>query len=193
MRPTSAGHSALLLLDVIQVLNERQIPYAIVGAFAASFYGMVRASLDADAIISIYASEDALALCAGLLAQGLVVEHRWGDQDDPIAAVINIQDQFHNRVDLLIGIRGMKPEIFSRTVDAKFMEATIKIVSPEDFIALKVFAGSPKDIQDVIGVLQVSTEKINLKFLKELTSQYGAQCAQKLESLLKEFPLENER
>ena len=122
-----------------------------------------------------------------------MVEHRRGDQDDPIAAVINIQDQFYNRVDLLIGIHGMKPEIFNRTVDAKFMEVRIKIVSPEDFIALKVFAGNPKDIQDVIGVLQVSTEKINLKFLKELTLQYGAQSAQKLESLLKEFPLENER
>ncbi len=185
MRTTAPGQSALLLLDIIHVLNKRHMLYAIIGAFAASFYGMVRASLDADAVISIHMPKDAADLCADLRVDGLTVEHRHGDQDDPIAAVINIQDDFHNRVDLLIGIRGMTQEVFSRAQEAKFMGSFIKIVSPEDFIAMKIFAGSPKDIQDVIGVLNVSGQKIDLNLLKKITSQYGADCAQKLQTLLK--------
>ena len=55
MRAKGPGQSALLLLDVIGVLNALRVPYAIVGAMAASFYGVVRASLDADAVVSLRA------------------------------------------------------------------------------------------------------------------------------------------
>ncbi len=37
MRTNSPGQSVLLLLDVIQILNKLKVPYAIIGAFAASF------------------------------------------------------------------------------------------------------------------------------------------------------------
>ena len=186
MRPTASGQSALLLLDVISRLNERRIPYAIIGAFAASFYGMVRASLDADAVISIRNSQDAQSLCKDLRSENLQVEYRSGDSDDPIAAVINIQDSFHNRVDLLIGIRGMAEDSFGRTQEAQFMGSSIKIIGLEDFIALKIFAGSPKDIQDAVGVLKVSGQKIDINFLKQLTARYGADCVKRLQALLKE-------
>ena len=53
MKATGPGQSTLLLLDVVKVLNKYQISYAVIGALAASFYGVVRASLDADAVISL--------------------------------------------------------------------------------------------------------------------------------------------
>ena len=46
MKINGPGESSLLLLKVIKVLEKFKIPYAIVGAFAVSFYGLVRASLD---------------------------------------------------------------------------------------------------------------------------------------------------
>ena len=53
MRTSASGESALLLLDVVQVLSKEQVDYAIVGAMAASVYGVIRASRDADALLSI--------------------------------------------------------------------------------------------------------------------------------------------
>ena len=53
MRTNASGESALLLLDVVQVLSKEQVDYAIVGAMAASVYGVIRASRDADALLSI--------------------------------------------------------------------------------------------------------------------------------------------
>ncbi len=70
-----------------------------------------------------------------------------------------------------------------------FMDSTIQITGWEDFIALKIFAGSPKDIQDIIGVLDVSGKNIDLNLLKELTSQYGPDCFKKLQTLLKDHPI----
>ena len=189
MRATASGQSALLLLDVIDQLDKRSISYAVIGAFAASFHGLVRASLDADAVISIRTSQEGSDLCRDLEGQGFKIERRTGDVDDPIVAVINIQDAFHNRVDLLTGIHGMTQEIFHRVEQVQFMGSSIKIAGLEDFIAMKVFAGSPKDIQDVIGALQVSKEKINRNLLEKLTSQYGSQCLEKLKTLLKEHLL----
>jgi predicted nucleotidyltransferase len=185
MRTTTYGQSSLLLLDIIEFLNKRGIPYAIIGAFAASFYGVVRASLDADAVISILSPAVTDDFCANLNSWGLNAVYRKGDTEDPIAGVINIEDQFSNRVDLLMGIRGMRQEVFSRCQEAQFMGVSIKLVSIEDFIALKIFAGSPKDVGDVMGVMDVSGDKINSHVLQEITSQYGADCLQKLQRILK--------
>ena len=120
---------------------------------------------------------------------GLKVERRTGDPEDPIAAVIDIQDSFHNRVDLLTGIRGMSEEAFDRIEETRFMKSSIKMVSLEDFIAMKIFAGSPKDLADVIGVLEVSNNKVKPDLLKELTAAYGKKCLAQLQALLKDHPL----
>jgi hypothetical protein len=52
MRTTRSGESALLLLDVIDLLSAGNIEYAVIGALAASIHGAVRASMDADVVLS---------------------------------------------------------------------------------------------------------------------------------------------
>ncbi len=181
------GQSALLLLDVIGILDKRRIPYAIIGAFAASFYGMVRASMDADALISLQPGErDVKALIHELHEAGLKAAHRQGDVKDPVGAVVHVEDRFKNRVDLLMNIRGVSEAVFSRTIEAEFMGARIRLIGVEDFVAMKIFAGSPKDLNDAAGVLKVSGGRLNLKLLRGLVSNYGKGALRKLESLLKE-------
>ncbi|MBI3010205.1 MAG: hypothetical protein HYY57_04400 [Candidatus Omnitrophica bacterium] len=187
MRAKGPGQSALLLLDVIDILDKLHIPYAIVGAFAASFYGVVRASMDADAIISLQAPRaDVQVLMDELRKVSLSCVYRKGDLDDPIGAVLNIEDNFQNRVDLLMSIHGMTDAVFSRTVETEFMNARIRLIGVEDFIAMKIFAGSSKDLSDVVGVLEVSFKRINLPLLEELVRRYGKDALRKLQSLLKE-------
>jgi len=48
MRATARGESALLLIDVLDVLNAKSVQYAVIGAMAGAVHGVVRASLDAD-------------------------------------------------------------------------------------------------------------------------------------------------
>ena len=170
MKISGPGESSLLLLNVIKVLKTCRIPYAVVGAFAASFYGVVRASLDADAVISIEGGEDKLnRLLSALKKAAFKIELRRSDAEDPVRYVINITDGFGNRVDLLIGIRGMRQDVFDRLRTASFMKTTVKIIGIEDFVAMKIFAGGAKDIHDVLGVLQISRAKINMALLKQLT------------------------
>jgi hypothetical protein len=104
MRTKGSGESTLLLLDAVQVLRAENVDYAIVGAMAASVHGVIRASRDADALLSISAT--ALAgLEHSFKSAGFNTELRRGDMDDPISAVLALSDGFANRVDLLVGIR----------------------------------------------------------------------------------------
>ena len=187
MRAKGPGQSVLLLLDVIDVLNALHVPYAIIGAFAASFYGVIRASVDADAVMSLPSGQAHLdALIDALHSAGLKSVRRKGDLRDPVGAVIHVSDRFENRVDLLIRIRGMTEAAFSRTVEAEFMQAPVRVIGVEDFIAMKVFAGSPKDLGDAAGVLHVSSNRVHLPLLNALVRRYGKDAVRRLQLLLRE-------
>ena len=184
MKINGPGESSLLLLKVIKVLEKLKIPYAVVGAFAVSFYGWVRASLDADCVISVEGKEKLEQLASSLRKDALKVELRRGDSSDPIRCMVNIEDKFRNRVDLLTGIRGMREDVYQRQVKACFMNESIKIISVEDLVAMKIYAGSAQDLQDAAGVLQISAGRIDLALLKRLTRQYGKKELELLEDIL---------
>ena len=65
------------------------------------------------------------------------------------------------------------------------MKTRIRVIGIEDFIATKIFAGSPKDLHDVAGVLQVSSDRIDVPLLKTLVKNQGSDAVRKLESLWK--------
>lgn len=183
MSATGPGQSLLLLLDVVAVLNKQGIAYGVVGALAASVYGTVRATIDADALVSV--SPSRLAGLEKIIRKaGLTVQLRRGDSDDPIPALFAISDQFGNRVDLLGGLRGLDPEAFERTIAVAFSGATLRIIGREDFIAMKCFAGGPQDITDAQEAIGVADPPIDLDLVRRITRRFGRPAADALEKLL---------
>lgn len=183
MRATSPGQSLLLLLDVVAVLDRQRIRYAVVGALAASVYGTVRATTDADALVSI--SRPKLAALEKVLRKaGLKTELRVGDGEDPITLLLAISDRFGNRVDLLGGLRGLDPEAFARTLAVPFSGTTLRIIGREDFVAMKCFAGGPQDIAVAREAIMTAELPIDLDLLRRLTRRFGRPAADALESLL---------
>ena len=79
-------------------------------------HGIVRASLDADAIVALQVLE-AQALRQSFIEEGYEAAVRTGDIDDPIAGILEVKDRHGNRVDLLIGLRGMDPNTASVSID----------------------------------------------------------------------------
>jgi predicted nucleotidyltransferase len=186
MRTKAAGESALLLLDAIQILHRADVDYAIVGALAASVHGLIRATSDADALLSISTST-LVALELSLKAAGFKTELRRGDVGDPISAVLTLRDEFKNSVDFLVGIRGFDPKAFSRTIEVALDGESLKFVGLEDFVAMKLFAGGPQDLVDAKGALEAAPEPPNMELLKELAKRYGGETVRSLESLLSNF------
>ena len=183
MRTQRAGQSALLLLDAVELLTQERIAYAVIGAMAASVHGVVRASMDADALLSI-TTQELGNLQQRFKAAGFATELRRGDMEDPIAAVLALSDAFQNRVDLLVGLRGLEPEAFSRAIDVSFQGATLRVIGIEDFIAMKVFAGGPQDIADAQHALMTAKAALNTDLLLRLATRYGRSTVAELRKLL---------
>lgn len=185
MRAARPGESALLLLDVVDVLATQGIDYAVVGALAASVHGAVRASLDADAVLSADPRE-AVRIQTLLENAGLQVELSRGDSSDPIAAMLRASDVHGNRVDLLLGLRGMRPEIFARAVPVAFQGGEVKFAGREDFIAMKAFAGGPVDMRDAACAIEAAGAALDTEMLRQIASGYGRETAATVDTLLDE-------
>jgi len=183
MRTKASGESTLLLLDAVQVLRAESVDYAIIGAMAASVYGVIRASRDADALLSI--STAALSgLERSFKSAGFNTKLRRGDMDDPISAVLALSDGFANRVDLLVGIRGFDPAAFSRTIAVQFEGEALRFVGLEDFVAMKIFAGGPQDMADARSALEAASEPPKEDLLRELAVRYGPDTFRSMENVL---------
>jgi predicted nucleotidyltransferase len=184
MKARAPGQSALLLLDVLEILARDKIPYVVIGAMAASVHGVVRASADVDALLSISTAK--LGQLEKVLSRaGFRTELRTGDASDPIPALLAVSDRYENRVDLLAGLRGLDPGAFSRSIELPLHGKSIRIVGREDFIAMKCFAGGPQDITDARHALRVADEPVDVDLLRRLTRRFGRAAADLLAQILK--------
>lgn len=95
MRASGPGQSARLLLDVVDVLAQERIDYAVIGAMAAAVHGVIRASVDADAVLSVTVRQLS-ELQSKLSALGLKTDLRRGDLEDPIPGMLLLRDMRSN-------------------------------------------------------------------------------------------------
>jgi predicted nucleotidyltransferase len=171
------------LLDVVEVLAASKVDYAVIGALAAAVYGSVRATTDADALVS--ASRSTLKrLERELQNRGFNVELRVGDSDDPIPAMLVVTDRHGNRVDLLAGLHGLDTTTYARAVGVPFQGTSLRVIGREDFIAMKCFAGGPQDLADAAVAFSAGGAPLDLDLLRRVTRRYGREAADALEQIL---------
>ena len=183
MRTTGGGQSALLLLDAVEILRREKLDYAVIGALALSVLGVVRATMDADALLNTHRAR-LVQLETLFKKAGFITELRRGDMDDPIPNLLALSDSFGNKVELLGSLRGMDPEILSRAFEVKLRGETLRVVRREDFIALKCFAGGPQDLHDARAAYQAAEGPIDLDLLRTVTRRFGRDAADNLERVL---------
>ena len=169
------GSSPQLLDHIGRILDARHVKWATIGALAVAYHGLVRASLDADALITLKdAGLDLDSLVGILREKGWTVDARMGEEGDPLGFVIRISDANGNQVDLIGGILRLDPGFFNRASENEFEGLKLRMVSPEDLIALKLFAGGPKDLEDAQGVLEIQQSSIDKDLLLSLCKRFGA-------------------
>ena len=183
MRTDAAGQSPLLMVDVAEVLSARGIPYAVIGAMAAAVHGVVLASLDADALVGTQLAV-ARELQREFSGKGYVADLRIGDADDPIPALLEVTDPFANRVDLLIGLRGLDAGAMDRAVVVNLSGFPLKVIGREDFIAMKAHAGGPVDLADARAVIAVDAAGLDRDLVRRIAAGFGKEASRHVESLL---------
>lgn len=183
MRADAAGQSALLMVDVAEILAARGIPYAVIGAMAAAVHGVVRASLDAEALLGTQVSI-ARELRQDFAAKGYAADLRVGDADEPIPALLDVTDPFGNRVDLLVGLRGLDAGAMDRAGVVNLSGFPLKVIGREDFIAMKAHAGGPVDLADARAVIAVDPAGLDRELVRRIAAGFGKEAVRCVESLL---------
>lgn len=184
MRTDAPGQSVLLLLDAVAVLNNEEVDYAVIGAIAASVHAVVRASADADAVLSV-SRQQLEELARKFTTAGFQTELTHGDEHDPIPAMLKLRDKYENCVDLLAGLRGLEFAAFTRAIEVPFMGEVLRVIGREDFIAMKAFAGGPQDLSDAERVIAMAPETLDMTLLRRVTQRYGQAATEALEKILK--------
>jgi predicted XRE-type DNA-binding protein len=183
MSTSRPGQSALLLVDVVETLRKAQVDYLVIGAFALSAHGIVRASIDADALLQTTLSK-MKQLRRVFEGAGVEAEIREGHGDDPIPAMLILRDLHGNRVDLLAGLRGLDPKVFARATEAKFRDGVLRFVGLEDFIAMKCFAQGPQHLLDARAAYRAADGPLDLDLLRRVAHKFGRDAAHRLDQIL---------
>ena len=85
-----------------------------------------------------------------------------------------------------MGLRGLDPDAFSRTVELIFHDAELRVVGLEDFIAMKIFAGGPQDMADARAAITAAADRLDLPLATTLARRFGRDVAVTLGKIVAE-------
>lgn len=138
--------------EVTSYLDERQVPYAIIGGMAVQYWGEARQTGDVDVVVLVPTEET-----PGFV-EAAVQRFKPRIQDAVGFALANrvllIYASSGTPVDISLGIPGYEEEAVGRAVSVDLPRGrAIRIISAEDLIIHKCIAGRPRDIEDVERIL----------------------------------------
>jgi len=141
------------LIDLLRLLNENQVKYLIVGAYAVIYYAEPRYTKDLDIWVEP-SKKNAQKLWKALAEFGAPLENvTIADFQNPeIVFQIGVEP---NRIDILMGIEGLTfKTAWKRRLKIQFDSVKVSILSIDDLITSKKMAGRLQD-------------KLDLKYLKK--------------------------
>lgn len=158
-----------ILEKIFNVLTALNIPYILIGGYAAAAWGYIRATKDTDFLAGI--SFDRIdRVIEDLKAQGFAVEYRSGDIEDPVRGLIRLGFPAVGAtevIELLLGIKKMPHDVYLRAKKLHFAGMEIPVISPEDLIILKLIAGSPLDISDAQNIYEIVKDQLDMIYVEK--------------------------
>jgi predicted nucleotidyltransferase len=145
-----------LLERLVKALNQRKIPYAIVGGVAVALHGAPRGTIDIDIVIKhtaeFFKSAETCLKGLGFLPRLPVTAHEvFSFKDEYITRRNLIAWSFYNPTNPLEVIDIILTHDLSdmKAVNKKMGLSTLKVLSVEDLINMKKKSGRPQDIEDI--------------------------------------------
>ena len=159
------------LAYVLRVLEQRNIPYMVVGSFASIAYGEARFTQDIDIIVELPASQVA-SLCLAFPEDEFYVSQ------EAAQAAVKHKSQFNviepttgNKVDFIIARNDPwgREQLGRRRRIELLANTQAFTASPEDVIIGKMLyyeeGGSEKHLRDIAGILKVSGDKVDQEYV----------------------------
>jgi hypothetical protein len=148
-----------VLETVARFLQSIGAPYALIGARAVGARGFPRMTLDYDFLTS-----DPRVLqretWQPLEQQGVTADPRKGDADDPLAGVVHLSFRGDQEADVVLAKWKWESEIIERAEPLDVGGTTVPVPLTSDLILLKLAAGGPIDLQDVVALVETDRGRL---------------------------------
>lgn len=147
-----------VLEAVARFLESIGAPYALIGGRAVGARGFPRMTLDADFLTG---DERVLEreIWRPLELAGATIDPRKGDFDDPIAGVVHLGFADGAEADVLLARWKWELEIIDRAEPLDVGGTVVPVPLTSDLILLKLAAGGPIDIQDVVALVETDRQR----------------------------------
>lgn len=142
-----------LLEKLAQVLEASRVPYMVIGGQAVLLYGEPRLTRDIDITLGVR-PEHASDVVAIAHASGLKI--LVDDVDDFVrqTLILPCQEPVSGiRVDFIFSFSPYEQQALQRATIVAIGQSRLRFTSLEDLIIHKIFAGRPRDLEDVRIVL----------------------------------------
>jgi hypothetical protein len=171
------------LIDVVvalaEIFDRLQLRFAIGGAIASNYWGIVRATRDIDCLISLpgikyqaFADELNAIGCTMLDEECRHVQitvPQLLDQARQRKLIECYQERV--RIELFVPAVALQDEILRRAIPIPLGNRNVRITTAEDLILLKLVFHRVKDVQDVCGILWLQRDKLDLEYLRDWSAR----------------------
>jgi len=173
-----------ILARIAECLDRRRIPYMVIGGQAVLLYGEPRLTRDIDITLGVDVDrlKDVLTAAADLSLNILPEKpESFVRQTMVLPAAENSSGI---RVDFIFSLTPYEREAIQRAKRVSIREQEVSFASPEDLVIHKIFAGRPRDLEDVRSVL-LCNDGLDFRYVRKWLKEFDSFSDQK--NFLKPF------
>ena len=133
--------------DILQRLSDEKVKFLLVGAYALSVYGHLRATMDID-IWVLPTKSNAEAVMRALIRFGAPTDNITAEDSQTAGTVFQI-GVAPRRIDIITAASGLRfEETFDRSITVDIEGIEVHVPSMDDLIINKRVSGRTKDLAD---------------------------------------------
>ncbi len=158
----------LALGTLVRFLEERRVPYMVIGGIANLVWGEPRATLDID--VSVLVEEAGWRDLIRELRKNFQIMPR-----NPVAFlrdthVLPIETSEGVRIDLLWAMLSYEHKAIARATLEEVAGHRVRVCRPEDLIIHKIISERPKDRQDVEAIVRHQGARLDRAYLTRMVA-----------------------
>lgn len=173
----SAERTIEAALEVSKLLDELQIPHAMIGAAAMAVHGFARQTVDLDFASCVDPFSALQFAAAAMEKRGYAVEVITPDAEDPLGGLLNITRPGCDLIQLVnflnpyrMGAAALVREAIANAVTLE--DPVLAVVQIPYLICLKLYAGGPASRADIIALLDANPST-NMEDIAALCAQHN--------------------
>ncbi len=160
-----------ILSRIALCLRQHNIPYMIIGGQAVLLYGEPRLTRDIDITLGINPErlKELLEVVQNLSLKPIPADIESFVQQTMVLPALD--EETGIRVDFIFSFTPYETEAIKRAREIIILGQEVSFASPEDVIIHKIFAGRPRDLEDIRTILLKNPE-LDRKYIKNWLKEF---------------------